>query len=756
MNEPDETNSTPTEPDLRATSRNVPAPEPLSDSAIEAMLAAQGPRPRGRWQPPTVEELQRLLPQYEIRGLLGRSGMGAVYRGIQRSLDREVAIKILPPGTEDDDSHFPARFKREAKAMARLSHPGIVAVFEAGETPEGLLYFVMEYIEGTDVQRMVAGRGALPAAEVLPIIAAVCDALQFAHESGLLHRDIKPANIMVDFRGQVKVADFGLAKTVSFERGGLTMTDMVMGTPDFVAPEAFVPGLQLDQRADIYAVGVMLYQMLTGHIPRGCFTMPSGVIPQLDPRLDTIVSKALQTDRDLRYTTARELRTDLDRVLTAPLASPALPEPSSIPIPPLAPSPQIAASPVFPAPIRNKVLLGLSLAAVLVSIAAFASHFWKGKPEPRTSAPAQLATPAAVAAEPWVDLLKNPKAIHLLQKSHLDEAGHLILGKDETVHATRTYLEGRQADGAIRMRIIFDPTVRPTLKARGSGARHYGLDINSAGDKAWLSLWGSTYGVLRGFPLPQPLREGAEYELELRCVGNLLTVRLNGRELGQFEDTTLSAGPFGVVNALPATATITGLEYLDLTGTAKPAAQKAGAGKWVNVLSDPRIPGRKDLLELSPAGLTILKKGQFLFGSESVRDRAIRSRIKLNDTVTDTARLMLRLGPRGHYQAYLEKLPGSTGFIVQLQRWDVTANEIKGLGSEKLPSSIHAGDSVDVEFRAIGMRLLIVVNGARVVEVETAHLTDGSAGLANVPGARTVETLEYLDLDDAPPVSRAP
>lgn len=282
----------------------VPSPRPLSVS------------PRV-WQPPGVEELQKKLPQYQILSFIARGGMGAVYKGVQPSLKRTVAVKILPPEMHDVDLQFAARFKHEAQAMAQLSHPGIVAVYDAGETDDGMLYFVMEYVEGTDLAKIIASEGKLEPQRAVAITAAVCDALSFAHESGIIHRDIKPSNIMLDKRGRVKVADFGLAKATHTEFSALTQSSVAMGTPDFLAPEALAPGMVVDQRADVYAVGVMLYQMLTGQIPRGRFALPSGVVPQVDSRLDDIVDKAMQTDREHRYSTANQLKSDVERIIAS-------------------------------------------------------------------------------------------------------------------------------------------------------------------------------------------------------------------------------------------------------------------------------------------------------------------------------------------------------------------------------------------------------------------------------------------------------
>lgn len=276
---------------------------------------------RPSWRPPSAEALQAVLPQYEVTSFIARGGMGAVYKGVQKALRRTVAIKILPPGADEGhDLHFAERFKLEAQSMARLSHPGIVAVYDAGETATGLLFFVMEFVEGTDLQQFIRKQGRLLPEQAIALTAHICDALAFAHEEGIVHRDIKPSNVMLDKRGRVKVADFGLAKAMNLESLMLTRSDVAVGSPDFVAPEAMIPGVKVDHRADLYAVGVMFYEMLTGKIPRGRFHLPSAVVPQLDPRLDEIVDKAMQPDPKHRYASAIEMRADLDRVAARPVA----------------------------------------------------------------------------------------------------------------------------------------------------------------------------------------------------------------------------------------------------------------------------------------------------------------------------------------------------------------------------------------------------------------------------------------------------
>lgn len=255
---------------------------------------------------------------YTVERLIGRGGMGAVYKGIQKSLDRPVAIKILPPGLDRQDASFTERFRNEAKLMARLNHPTIVSVHDFGETADGQLFIVMEFVDGTDISRMVASQGRLTAEHALSVTAHVCDALTVAHAAGIVHRDIKPANVLISRQGQVKVADFGLAKVDAPGQSGITQTGMAVGTPDFLAPEAMILGSQVDARADLYAVGVMLYQMLTGFLPRGAFKPASVMTPGVDPRFDAIVQKAIQMDPSDRYQTATSIRQDLDVILTTP------------------------------------------------------------------------------------------------------------------------------------------------------------------------------------------------------------------------------------------------------------------------------------------------------------------------------------------------------------------------------------------------------------------------------------------------------
>jgi formylglycine-generating enzyme required for sulfatase activity/serine/threonine protein kinase len=258
--------------------------------------------------------------------------MGAVYQGVQLSLGRDVAIKLLPPEL-GSAPEFEARFKREANAMARLNHPNIVQIFDYGQTVEGHHYIVMEYVDGMDLHRLIHS-GGLDAIGALNAVSQICDALEYAHAEGFIHRDIKPANIFINHKGILKIGDFGLAKLIDPDQKvndsdpSATRTDVVMGTPNYIAPEQWTATSKVDHRADIYSLGVMFYEMLTGTIPRGAFRAPSERVKTLDVRIDGVVFKAMESDPNERYQSAADLRSDVDVIRTTPDAKPPAKKPT--------------------------------------------------------------------------------------------------------------------------------------------------------------------------------------------------------------------------------------------------------------------------------------------------------------------------------------------------------------------------------------------------------------------------------------------
>lgn len=256
------------------------------------------------WEPPPVAELAALLPQFRIEELVGRGGMGAVYRAWQPGLERRVAIKLLAPALTDDDL-FRDRFRREARLLGKLHHPGIVEVHDTGETDDGQLFYVMEYVDGSDLaQRMTAGR--VPWEESVELLRQMADALGHAHAAGVVHRDVKPSNVLLTGESQVKIADFGLA--APREAGvslALTMTGTALGTVEYAAPEQ-MEGRPVDQRADIFSLGVIGYELLTGARPRGAFDPPSVLNAEVDPAFDGVILRALQNEPARRYASAEE------------------------------------------------------------------------------------------------------------------------------------------------------------------------------------------------------------------------------------------------------------------------------------------------------------------------------------------------------------------------------------------------------------------------------------------------------------------
>ena len=289
-----------------------PEKAPDADSQRAVPTSATPP---GRFVPPEPKELAEKFPQLEILELLGQGGMGAVYKARQRQLDRLVALKILPPDVGQAEA-FAERFIREARSLAKLNHPRIVSVFDFGQTEDGLCYFIMEYVDGTDLRHVIQA-GERGPDEALAIVPQVCEALHYAHKKGIVHRDIKPENILLDKEGNIKIADFGLARLLDKPTTAYTLTQagQRMGTPHYMAPEQIEGAHEVDHRADIYSLGVVFYEMLTGELPIGRFAPPSQKV-QIDVRLDEIVLHTLEKEPERRYQHANEIKTDVETIST--------------------------------------------------------------------------------------------------------------------------------------------------------------------------------------------------------------------------------------------------------------------------------------------------------------------------------------------------------------------------------------------------------------------------------------------------------
>ena len=297
--------------------RPIPASAPQALCPKCVLLGAAQPTeagvpPTGTSEIPSLERIGIAFPQLQIIELIGRGGMGFVFKARQPHLDRFVALKLLPDQLAAD-AQFAERFNREGRVLARLNHPNIVSVFDFGQTG-GFYFLLMEYVDGVNL-RQAMRTGRFSPAEALAIVPKICEALQYAHEQGILHRDIKPENILLDTRGRVKIADFGIAKLVGDDRSNvsLTRTGAALGTPHYMAPEQLEKPTDVDHRADIYSLGVVFYEMLTGELPLGRFAPPSARTP-VNATVDEVVLRTLEKDRERRFQSAGEMKTQVEHL----------------------------------------------------------------------------------------------------------------------------------------------------------------------------------------------------------------------------------------------------------------------------------------------------------------------------------------------------------------------------------------------------------------------------------------------------------
>ena len=316
------------------------APQGLCPRCVLAAAAmpTEAARTTGpRVAAPPLENVRAAFPQLEIIELIGQGGMGVVYKARQPKLDRFVALKILAESLATDPT-FEERFTREARMLAKLSHPNIVTIYDHGiasapQTPDArpetqFYYLLMELVDGVNLrQAMAAGR--FTATEALALVPRICEALQYAHDEGVLHRDIKPENILLDGRGRVKIADFGIAKMLGEAQPGgtLTASGASLGTPHYMSPEQIEHPSEVDHRTDIFSLGVVFYEMLTGELPLGRFGPPSAK-SAVDRRVDEIVFRTLEKERELRQQSAGEVKTQLDTLSLTAAPPPRDPQPA--------------------------------------------------------------------------------------------------------------------------------------------------------------------------------------------------------------------------------------------------------------------------------------------------------------------------------------------------------------------------------------------------------------------------------------------
>ena len=307
---------------------------------------------------PTREEIAEAFPALEVGEMIGHGGMGAVFKVRQPKLERDVALKVLPRSLAADPA-FAERFHREARALAKLNHPNIVTVHDFGQQG-GWYFLLMEYVDGVNLRQAMRTKRFTPE-QALEIIPKVCEALQYAHSEGVLHRDIKPENLLLDSKGRVKIADFGIAKLgqIGDEELSLTLSGARLGTMAYMAPEQIEHPGEVDHRADIYSLGVVFYEMLTGELPIGRFAAPSEK-SAVNALVDQVVFRTLEKERERRFQSAGEMRTQVE-TLTGHAAPPA-------------PTPPVAGVPAAPArPAGRFSGPGMAIALLILGVIASAS-----------------------------------------------------------------------------------------------------------------------------------------------------------------------------------------------------------------------------------------------------------------------------------------------------------------------------------------------------------------------------------------------
>lgn len=300
------------------------------DPSRPASGAPEAPAPRGetatpfrpitvapvRWQAPPADALTQTFPGLRVVSLAGVGGMGAVYRAEQSRLGRTVAVKVLPPVTGPDEEAR-ERFEREARILSGLNHAHILRIHDFGSLPDGTLYLVSEWAGGGDLAKLIGGK-AHPSVEVLGWVRQIAAALDAAHASGVIHRDLKPGNVLVHDDGRLTLADFGLAHTAGpGANPALTQPGTLFGTFEYMAPEQMESAGKATPATDLYALGVIVYQMLTGRVPRGAYTRPSRLV-RVPAEVDAFIEQALATDPARRPGSGADFVQKLDRALRAP------------------------------------------------------------------------------------------------------------------------------------------------------------------------------------------------------------------------------------------------------------------------------------------------------------------------------------------------------------------------------------------------------------------------------------------------------
>ncbi len=755
------------------------------DPDPDATIAAAGPRPSqpaAQVELPLPEALTQLLPAgaYKVESFLGQGGMGAVYKGVQIRLKRPVAIKIMRRDVGRDHD-FEARFEREAQAMAKLNHPNIVSVIDFGEAGPDYLYIVMELIDGADMMDVIRG-GQMTQEMALSLLPQICDALQFAHDHGIVHRDIKPSNIMLTRDGRIKMADFGLAKHFDAESSFRTQTGTGMGTPDYAAPEQFDPSAQIDHRADIYALGVMIYQMITGQLPRGVWKAPSQR-SECAPQWDSIVSRAMQSDPSDRYQQASEVKTDVSSIsLAGKEGSAGTPARPSSKDGAAAKTQEAVRSDRAPIKSRAPLLVGLITGAAVIAIAAFFAL--RNGDEGRADGPPAAAnvpgrtTPEKAPATPNAAL---PGASALpIAAAPLPESGWKPLFTEEEWRTSKgserefedglVHLRGGgwrkpqpSPDGAIRARI----QLRADSRGAALAMRHrdekgyYSLGAASDGKSVYLDRFDSPSKStkLASYWLPKPPQPGDTITLELRIRGDHLTAIVNGKVIGEVTDAQIKGPDEWGVGA--ANGWFESVEVQSLDAPAVAMAPPLPESGWKPLFTDAEWKAKRSEGETVYRGTKVKWSREFKEGLQHLvkfglkqpqpaPDGAIRAQIVIREGSNLASVSARNSADQGRYQ--MATAPDFKTLSLTYTSPKDSPSVL--LGQYKLPKPSQIGDKLLIELRLQGDQLTGLLNGVAVIEAQDQRIA--SAGDWGIDaGDGWFESVEVQSLA-APALAMAP
>jgi hypothetical protein len=651
----------------------------------------------------------------------------------------------------------------------------------------------MEYVDGTDLGQLIKSKELKPA-QALAIVPQICEALQYAHDQGITHRDIKPANILIDKKGTVKIADFGLAKMVGGDAAdalmtGLTQTGTAMGTPHYMAPEQWEHPELVDHRADIYALGVVFYEMLTGERPAGVFQPPSKKTkPPVDRKLDGVVMRAMEKDPARRYQQAGQIRNDVTRITGANRSKPNAAGASETQ--------------------RNllKPLLALGTAAAL----GFGGWMlWPDEDERKRNA--RDATIIAIPKREWVKVLTKPEdiAANVLGGNTFAWHDGWIDGAGPKQSALLRVPQSKGRNQGIRIRgklhpdgDVFGTTISLRRSSGTSGTqKRYALSvIRREGDGSFVKLVLAEEGtkipeaLSPEWKIEPALAPDAEFDMQLIAIGDKLHGRFNGKSLPVVTDTRCAEGEMTiqtkhlvrdveVINldglSEPDALKVLGLESVVPTiaaaggGTgppeaASPATQGSAAtafppGQWTKVLSTQAevdaLPSLKDLVKFTQDGwldFSIPKEAPGVgLTAFSAANAGVRVKGRIADKAPMPMVVMLTLrhtkSPPARSEGYRLQIGGgdSTSPNVSLAHYDFSTLKTSQLELKMLPGALKPGDEFSLEFYTIGSRLFGRFNGGPLLQAEDQHLTRGPILLQTGHLLRDIELINLDGLSEA-------